>query len=219
MNGDTSQLPPDTPSPEPRWPAIIAALAAGSLYTALPAQFAVGPRWLEPALIAALLIPGMIFHHRGNHLLNSVFGYLTISAMTLFMLWSLALLVTALSGPQREPGIAIEIGISAGSPTCWFSPSGIGIDAGGPHIRHKRSPDHPSAFLFPQMTLPDDSADADLWSPIFIDYLFLAFNTSAAFSPTDTPVLSRWAKALTMTQAAISLTVVAILAARAVNIL
>ena len=34
----------------------------------------------------------------------------------------------------------------------------------------------------------------DNWSPGFIDYLFLAFNTSTAFSPTDVPVLSRWAK-------------------------
>ncbi|MDB5289630.1 MAG: hypothetical protein JWL69_871, partial [Phycisphaerales bacterium] len=57
------------------------------------------------------------------------------------------------------------------------------------------------------------------WSPRFIDYLFLAFNTSTAFSPTDTPVLSRWAKVLTMIQATISLTVVVVLAARAVNIL
>ena len=53
----------------------------------------------------------------------------------------------------------------------------------------------------------------------FMDYLFLAFNTSTAFSPTDTAVLSRWAKAGMMLQALISLTIVALLAARAVNIL
>jgi hypothetical protein len=52
-----------------------------------------------------------------------------------------------------------------------------------------------------------------------VDYLFLAFNTSTAFSPTDTPVLTRWAKVLMMVQSVISLTVIAILAARAVNIL
>jgi hypothetical protein len=59
----------------------------------------------------------------------------------------------------------------------------------------------------------------DEWSPGFIDYLFLAFNTSTAFSPTDVPVLSRWAKALMMIQSAISLATLALLAARAVNIL
>jgi len=59
----------------------------------------------------------------------------------------------------------------------------------------------------------------DQWRPGFVDYLFLAFNTSTAFSPTDVPVLSRWAKILMMLQATISLGTIAILAARAVNIL
>jgi hypothetical protein len=59
----------------------------------------------------------------------------------------------------------------------------------------------------------------DKGSPGFVDYLFLAFNTSTAFSPSDVPVLSRWAKAMMMIQATISLTTLALLAARAVNIL
>ena len=58
-----------------------------------------------------------------------------------------------------------------------------------------------------------------MWSPDFVDYLFLAFNTSTAFSPTDTPPLARWGKVLMMVQSLISLTVLALLAARAVNIL
>jgi hypothetical protein len=57
------------------------------------------------------------------------------------------------------------------------------------------------------------------WSPGFVDYLFLAFNTSTAFSPTDSPVLSRWAKVAMMLQSTISFATVALLAARAVNIL
>jgi hypothetical protein len=57
------------------------------------------------------------------------------------------------------------------------------------------------------------------WEPTFVDYLFLAFNTSTAFSPTDVPVLSRWAKVLMMIQALNSLVVIALLAGRAVNIL
>jgi hypothetical protein len=35
----------------------------------------------------------------------------------------------------------------------------------------------------------------DSREPGFVDHLFLAFNSSAAFSPTDAPVLSPWAKA------------------------
>ena len=52
-----------------------------------------------------------------------------------------------------------------------------------------------------------------------MDYLFLSFNTSTALSPTDTQILSRWAKALMMVQSLISLTIIVLLAARAVNIL
>jgi hypothetical protein len=63
------------------------------------------------------------------------------------------------------------------------------------------------------------AASQEEWSPNFVDYLFLAFNTSTAFSPTDVPVLARWAKVLMMVQSLISLTVIALLAARAVNVL
>jgi hypothetical protein len=52
-----------------------------------------------------------------------------------------------------------------------------------------------------------------------VDYLFLAFNTSTAFSPTDTLALSRRIKLLVMTQSLISLMVLAIIAARAINTL
>ena len=63
------------------------------------------------------------------------------------------------------------------------------------------------------------AAGEQCWRPGFVDYLFLAFNTSTAFSPTDVPVLSRWAKLMMMVQSSISLTTLALLAARAVNIL
>ena len=57
------------------------------------------------------------------------------------------------------------------------------------------------------------------WSPGFLDYLFFAFNTSTAFSPTDTAVLSRRAKVLMMVQALLSLLILAVLVRRAVNTL
>ena len=95
------------------------------------------------------------------------------------------------------------------------------LDAGGPHARHLNGCHTKGDFLFPQMTLAPGTQkpiDPD-WSPGFVDYLFLAFNTSTAFSPTDSPVLSRWAKGAMMLQSSISLATLALLAARAVNIL
>ena len=94
--------------------------------------------------------------------------------------------------------------------------------AGGPHERDKRLGHANGSFLFPQMTMSEEArreAEQLDWSPNFVDYLFLAFNTSTAFSPTDVPVLSRWAKILMMLQSVLSLLIIALLAARAVNIL
>jgi uncharacterized membrane protein len=134
------------------------------------------------------------------------------------MIGSLALLVTALpAGVETSE----ELLRSAGS--LWlvniliFASWYWRLDAGGPGRRDQRKGHTEGAFLFPQMTMPQQQEQG--WAPNFVDYLFLAFNTSTAFSPTDVPVLSRWAKALMMTQSIISLLVIALLAGRAVNIL
>jgi hypothetical protein len=91
------------------------------------------------------------------------------------------------------------------------------LDAGGPLRRERPLGLMDSSFLFPQMLRREDQNPS--WTPHFVDYLFLAFNTSTAFSPTDTAVLSRWAKLGMMVQSLVSLTIIALLAARAVNIL
>jgi uncharacterized membrane protein len=91
------------------------------------------------------------------------------------------------------------------------------LDGGGPLGRERSRGTLNSSFLFPQM-LSREGLDSS-WTPHFVDYLFLSFNTSTAFSPTDTAVLSRWAKLGMMAQSLISLMIVVLLAARAVNIL
>jgi hypothetical protein len=88
------------------------------------------------------------------------------------------------------------------------------LDAGGPHKRDRLEAHVEGSFLFPQMTMKPAMKN---WRPGFVDYLFLAFNTSTAFSPTDTPPLTRWAKMLMMTQSMLSLSTIAILAGRAIN--
>ncbi|MEP6638148.1 MAG: hypothetical protein ABJC39_02265 [Chloroflexota bacterium] len=73
-------------------------------------------------------------------------------------------------------------------------------------------------FLFPKLQVGDGTSTGGWW-PTFLDYAFVAFNASTAFSPTDTLILSRRAKGLLMVQSLISLLTVAVLAARAVNTL
>ena len=210
--------------PEPRWPALVAAATIGLLYLALPTSLAVGPRWLFPVLIVGLSSWTTAAHYVRRPGLNHLLGFVSSGVMTTFVLFSLALLLRAMVRHSEEPltmlrsGAALWVG-NVLTFALWY----WRLDAGGPNGRDRRL-GHPSgAFLFPQMTNPDlarpDGPDGPPWSPQFVDYLFLSFNTSTAFSPTDAPVLGRWAKVLTMTQSAISLTVIALLLARSVNIL
>src|SRR5215831_13050066 len=61
--------PPETP--EPRWPALLAILAVGGLYTALPPALTLGPRWLFPGVVVVFLIPTVVSHHTGRHRVNA----------------------------------------------------------------------------------------------------------------------------------------------------
>ena len=202
---------------------MLALLAVGGLRLALPESLSLGPAWLLILIVGVMLIPTVLARHAGNDKLNQRLGYLLVSLVTADMIWSLYLLVAALLTHKITPS---ELLIAAAA--LWvtnvlvFASWYWRLDAGGPRARELRGVHTDGAFLFPQMTLNQEAKremGEECWSPGFIDYLFLAFNTSTAFSPTDSPVLSGWAKGLMMVQALISFTTVALLAARAVNIL
>jgi protein-S-isoprenylcysteine O-methyltransferase Ste14 len=209
---------------EPRWPAAIAVIAVAGLYAALPPSLVlIRPRWLILAIVLALLVPIMISHRVGQHRLNEVLGYVLNAVVTVAMIVSLVRLLSAVTDHTIAPQDLLR-----SAAALWMSNILVfaswywRLDGGGPHER-ARTPGHTDgAFLFPQMTMDPaakKAAGEHDWEPNFIDYLFLAFNTSTAFSPTDVPVLSRWAKMLMMIQSLISLLVIALLAGRAVNIL
>jgi uncharacterized membrane protein len=139
------------------------------------------------------------------------------------MIASLALLITALPERRISPPDLLRAAAAMWATNILIFASWYWrLDGGGPHERARDRGHSDGAFLFPQMTMDPDAkraAGEHDWEPNFVDYLFLAFNTSTALSPTDVPVLSRWAKALMMIQALISLLVIVLLAARAVNVL
>ena len=203
---------------EPRWLALIAMLATGLVYAALPSNLSVGPDWLLVALMGVVIVAALISHRIGNHKADKLIGYTASVILTVAMIWSLGLLVAAIPKHEIDPRTLLRSAVALWVTNVlvfalWY----WRLDAGGPHERDKVPGHKDGAFLFPQMNL-ETSSELN-WSPNFVDYLFLAFNTSTAFSPTDTPALSRWAKILMMLQATISLTVLALLAARAVNVL
>ena len=209
--------------PEPRWPAAAAVLAIGGLYAALPKSLIVGPRWMFFTIMVVLLIPTVISHRRAYHNLNRILGFIVTGTITVAVIVSVIFLIYDLPEFKEFPARLLTSAAALWATNVLaFSLWYWRLDAGGPHVRDTRFGHTDGAFLFPQMTLTPEAkkaADEAAWSPNFFDYLFLAFNTSTAFSPTDVPVLARWAKILMMVQSVISLTVLALLAARAVNIL
>jgi hypothetical protein len=202
---------------------MLALLAVGGLRLALPHELSAGPDWLMLAIISVLIVFYLGALQLRNYRLCMILGYLQLALVTADMALSLYLLIAALPGHKQAPTDLLR-----SAAALWitniivFASWYWRLDAGGPHARELRGAHTDGAFLFPQMTLNREARiemGEECWSPGFVDYLFLAFNTSTAFSPTDTPVLTRWAKVLMMLQSLISFTTVALLAARAVNIL
>ena len=209
--------------PEPRWPALMAVLAVSGLFFALPRSLRPVNSWVVLSVVLVLAAATTIARRAGRHGLNRILGYVLTGTLTVATIWSLGLLVAALPA-HKEPPVRLLMSAAA----LWISNILVfaswywRLDAGGPYARDLQPGHVDGAFLFPQMTMtPEARAKAGElnWSPGFVDYLFIAFNTSTAFSPTDVPVLSRWAKGIMMLQSLISLATIALLAARAVNIL
>lgn len=209
------------------WPALVALLLVSLVitvvFTMLTQRFVVGLGTLIFGGFVALIIPALIFGSRGNHQMKHnilvVVGLLLLLVETVtigLLLWTLP--------DHTMPGIVLLV--SAG--LLWLCNIGVfalwfwQIEGGGPYARSRESAVayHKRAeLLFPQLGLIDQRPELVHWRPDFIDYLFVAFNTSTAFSPTDTAILSTRLKIVSMAQSLLSLVTVATLAARAVNML
>ncbi len=196
----------------------VAMLAAAGLYLALPEPLSVGPSWLLLVIIVLLLVSILVSNLCGRYKIARILTFAANITITIAMIASLMLLVRGIPEHLETPQALLR-----SASALWITNILVfalwywKLDAGGPLMRDQPNGLSNSSFLFPQMMSrekPDSS-----WKPNFVDYLFLAFNTSTAFSPTDTAVLSRWAKIGMMLQSLISLMIVALLAARAVNIL
>jgi hypothetical protein len=204
---------------EPRWPAIITIFAAVAMHFALPESMREGPPWIGAIVITVLVIAAHWAGVAGRHTLNRRLGFLLAIALTSAVIYGVSQLVLSVITRSQPPVVILRAAVILWAVNVitfavWY----WRLDGGGPMERDDRDHAHTDAFLFPQMMLPHDGAHG-AWRPHFIDYLFLSFNTSTAFSPTDVPVLTRWAKLLMMTQSVIALTTVIVLVARAINTL
>lgn len=203
---------------EPLWPVAVALLAVGIMNLFLPKSLRASPGWSGVAVVGVLWTAAVLFPKW-----HTWFGHTNSGFATFQLGYALWALVRDITNHQAKPAELLQAAL-----VLWtmnvivFASWYWRLDAGGPHRRSRRSVYCGGAFLFPQLTLGHEvrrALGAEGWRPRFVDYLFLAFNTSTAFSPTDSPVLSAWAKVLMMVQSSISLMTLAMVAARAVNIL
>ena len=178
--------------------------------------------WLLPALQGLLLLALVMANPRRINRESRALRVLGLSLAALLSLanaWSVAQLVIGLvngkegttAGPLLVTGGAIWLTnvIVFG---LWYWE----FDRGGPVARANADRMYPD-FQFAQMATPQ-LAPPD-WEPAFADYLYLSFTNAAAFSPTDVLPLSRWSKMAMTAQATVSIVTVALVVARAVNIL
>lgn len=171
-------------------------------------------------IFACLLgLPVFIFWVANNKKYLRIFSIIYVLADTLRLLFAIYHLVSTMSNYAGETGAAQLfrdvifiwfINVIVFGVWYWL------LDAGGPNKRIDEKAERID-FLFPQFS--SDIKGWGKWKPNFIDYLFLAFNTSTTFGPTDTLVLSRRVKVLMMIQVVASLTSFAVIAARAVTLL
>ena len=218
MNG-----PAHTPYHESRWPPALAILAVLLVSAALPAHVHVLPVWISYAAGFAVLTPMLVVALTGGNTL-----WLRIERTMIFLV--AAVYVINVSGELADligvvtlhPASANAFSLLSSSVVIWmanvltFSMLYWQIDRGGPYARVnglKVKPD----WVFAQPAAPEDLPSD--WQPLFLDYLYLGYNTATAFSPTDALPLTRRAKTLMMIESMISLLTLVIVLSRAINVI
>ena len=207
---------------ESRWAASLAVCVVVGLQVSLPRSLEFPPRWLLPAVGSVLLIGLLVADPRVDDRRESG---LHATSIVLTGLMSLANAVSA--GRLIKLLLDRHVATEAGLLLRWGGAIWVAnvvvfalwywdLDRGGPAARAKAERPYPD-LLFPQMADPE-TAPAD-WEPTFVDYLYTAFTTSTAFSPTDVLPLARWAKMTMLLQTLVSIATVVLVVARAVNIL
>ena len=208
---------------ERRWQVAVCIAVAIGLQVAMPGRLVVlRPVWILPTLQGVLLVTLFLANpHRIDResLVLRMLG-LTLAALISFgNAWSVVRLAIGLvqgtegenAGPLLVTGGAIWL-TNVIVFALWYWE----FDRGGPVARALGTRPYPD-FQFVQMASPELAPPN--WEPAFADYLYLAFTNASAFSPTDVMPLSRWAKLAMTLQSAVSIVTVALVVARAVNLL
>ncbi|MET7682506.1 hypothetical protein [Streptomyces sp. NPDC005423] len=207
---------------ESRWAVTAVIAVAVAVQLTLPHRLVLHPFWLLPVLETVLLVGLGAANPRQVEPRSRYFrwaGLVLLGLISLANGWAAAQLVVDLVRGTAGSGAAALLLAGGGVWVTNVIVFGLWYwewDRGGPLARAHGQHQY-ADFLFVQMQSPE-TAPPD-WEPTFVDYLYLSFTNSTAFSPTDVMPLSRWAKLLMMLQSSVSLVTVVLVVARAVNTL
>jgi hypothetical protein len=216
----------DVPSLEPRWP-IAAALGffitmSVVLRILVPDRESIGPGWLVPAVecaLLAVLVAADPTRLSGRRRWLRPLSIVLVVLLVVAALASTAVLITELVRGGKVTESATSL-LASGA-VIWFGNCLVFgllywlLDSGGPYSRYVGERTYPD-FAFTQQLSPELAPPG--WRPQYADYLILGLTTSTAFSPTDVMPVAVWAKLTMALQSLISLTVVGLVIARAVNV-
>ncbi|WP_030153876.1 DUF1345 domain-containing protein [Streptomyces sp. NRRL S-244] len=215
--------PRPAPPAESRWPMAGAVIASAVLTLLLPDDLRLGPRWALPLaeglLLVALISGDPLRISRRSTALRAV-SIALVGVLACGAIWSTVRLIDDLIHGGSETNSATAL-LLAGS-SVWastvlaFSLLYFELDCGGPAARAHHMPPTP-ALAFPQQLSPE--LNTAHWRPHYIDYLYLGFTNSTALSPTDVMPLAPWAKTVMTLQSIVSLVILGLVVARAVNVL
>ena len=177
--------------------------------------------WLIPVgPELALLIP--LAFQRPRHKLEQIGRRRTVALALLAVisvanaLLLVALIASLVGGDEKSGGQLLFKAITVwGTNVITFGLWYWGVDRGGP-VRRLGPDAPPPDFQFPQMENPQLAEPG--WYPHLVDYIYVSFTNSIAFSPTDAMPLTRRAKLLMLVESAISAITILLVTARAVNI-
>jgi energy-converting hydrogenase Eha subunit E len=206
-----------------RWGAVLIAICIAMLIALLPRRYHLTPTWFAYTGAAFMVLPMLaVLLAKGNPLTRRVERVTEFVAVGAALLFNALNLLLAAYNLVENPGTLEPVTLFYTSVGIWFGNILIFtlvywlVDGGGPEARLNGRAIYPD-FDFPAM---DESARVPPgWQPGIADYLFVAFTTNTAFSPTEAMPMTTRAKVLVMVQSSISLITIAIVAARTINIL
>jgi uncharacterized membrane protein len=195
--------------------ALIAILLTGLLYLVLPENLTIGPNWLLLVVEGVFVVPlfiDVLTAWNLSHRVRRMLVLVPLAVSTLALVIGIVLLILTLPIDTHATNLLRTAALLWSFNILVFALWYWEVDGGGLWKRHLAG-HRATDFLFPQQAIGEH------WEPHFLDYLFVAFTGATALSPADTYPLTRLAKMLMMCEALLSLTIAAILIARAVNIL